>query len=96
MKLSLNFISATQQMSTLYEQIPSPYLRKTILISEDIIQAKLSVCSLGFYRFWFNGMELTRGHLSPYMSAPDDILDYDIYDLTQEFTLGKNVLVFQN
>ncbi len=82
-------------MSTLYEQIPSPYLRKTIFLSEDTIRAKLSVCGLGFYRFWFNGKELTRGHLSPYMSAPDNILDYDIYDLTEQLTLGKNVLAFQ-
>ena len=95
MKLSRHFISATQQMSTLYEQIPSPYLRKTILITEDIVRAELSVCGLGFYRFWFNGTELTRGHLSPYMSASDDILDYDIYDLTKQLTLGKNVLGFQ-
>ena len=95
MKLSRSFISATREMSTLFDRIPAPYLRKVITVSDDIIKAELSVCGLGFYRFWLNGTELTRGLLSPYISAPDDILDYDVYDLTDRLVPGKSVLGFQ-
>ena len=95
MKLSRSFISANLEMSTLYTRVPAPYLRKTVAVGEGIREARLSVCGLGFYRFWLNGEELTRGHLSPYISAADDILDYDIYDLTGIITPGRTVLGFQ-
>lgn len=95
MKLSRQFISATRQMSTLDKRVAAPYLRKTLTIGDDIAKAELSVCGLGFYRFWFNGIEYTRGFMAPYISASDDILDYDIYDLTEHLTSGKTVLGFQ-
>lgn len=95
MKLSRIFISATREMSTLETRVPAPYLRKTVTVGKDIAKAEMSVCGLGFYRFWLNGEELTRGYLSPYISAADDILDYDVYDLTAALQPGKNALGFQ-
>lgn len=95
MKLSRSFVAATREMSTLYKSIPAPYLRKTVYVEEQLAEAKLSVCGLGFYRFWLNGRELTRGHLSPYISASDDVIDYDVYDLTGLLLPGENVLGFQ-
>ena len=95
MKLSRRFISATRKMSTLETRVPAPYLRKTVNIGKDIVKAELSVCGLGFYRFWLNGKELTRGLLSPYISNPDHILDYDVYDLTDSIQADENVLGFQ-
>ena len=95
MKLSRRFISATREMSTLESRVPAPYLRRSITIDQDIVKAELSVCGLGFYRFWLNGQELTRGHLSPYISAADDVIDYDVYDLTGSIRSGENVLGFQ-
>ena len=94
MKLSRAFISATREMSTLETRVPAPYLRKTVTVETGIVKAELSVCGLGFYRFWLNGKELTRGHLSPYISAADDVMDYDVYDLTAEIQSGENVLGF--
>ena len=95
MKLSRKFISATREMSTLEKRIPAPYLRKTFTVNTDLAKAEISVCGLGFYRFWLNGKDLTRGLLSPYISAADDILDYDVYDLSEEMLSGENVLGFQ-
>ena len=94
MKLSRRFISATREMSTLETRVPAPYLRKTVTVCKDLVKAELSVCGLGFYRFWLNGQELTRGHLSPYISAADDVLDYDVYDLTGQLVPGENILGF--
>ena len=95
MKLSRAFISATQEMSTLEKRIPAPYLRKTVTFGENARKVRLSVCGLGFYRFWLNGEELTKGLLSPYISAADDVLDYDVYDLTDRIVPGEAVLGFQ-
>ena len=95
MKLSRAFVSATREMSTLETRIPAPYLRKTVMIGENVRSVRLCVCGLGFYRFWLNGQELTRGHLSPYISASDDIIDYDVYDLTDRIQPGEQVLGFQ-
>ena len=94
MKLSKKFISATKKTSSYDAPVPAPYFRKTIDISAEPKKAELSVCGLGFYRFWLDGEELTRGFLSPYISASDDILDYDIYDLTDKLKKGKHTLAF--
>ena len=95
MKLSRSFISANTAMCNLTEWVASPYLRKTVTTDKTPIKAELSVCGLGFYRFWLDGEELTRGHMSPYISNPDDIMDYDVYDITDKFASGKHVLGFQ-
>ncbi len=89
------FISATQEMATLYKCVPSPYFRKTVFVEDKIKKATFTVCGLGFYRFWLNAKELTKGFLSPYISNPDDVLDYDEYDITDSLKVGKNVLAFQ-
>ena len=94
MKLSKNFISATAQKSTFESPVPAPYFRKNIEIASAPAKAEISVTGLGFYRFWLDGVELTRGHMSPYISASDDIIDYDIYDLTSRLTEGKHTLAF--
>ncbi len=91
---SKKFIAATKDKSDLHHYIPAPYLRKTIMIEKEIKEASLTVCGLGFYRFWLSGKELTKGFLSPYISNPDDILDYDRYDLTSCLKQGKNILAF--
>ena len=95
MKLSRAFISATRQLNTLETRVPAPYFRKVISVPQEIVKAELSVCGLGFYRFWLNGIELTRGHMSSFVANADDVLDYDLYDLTGKLPAGKSVLGFQ-
>ena len=94
MKLSKKFISATTRISTFSAPVPAPYFRKNIKISENLQSAQISVAGLGFYRFWLDGAELTKGLLSPYISASDDIIDYDVYDLTEKLTKGDHTLAF--
>lgn len=95
MNLSRKFISANTEMCDLTHFVPAPYLRKTLLLSQTPKKAELSVCGLGFYRFWLDGCEKTRGHMSPYISASDEIMDYDVYDITDALKAGKHVLGFQ-
>lgn len=94
-KFSTKFIAATKEMSSLYRAVPSPYLRKTLSLDKKVKTAILTVCGLGFYRFWLNGEECTKGFLSPYITNPDNILDYDQYDITSVLRQGKNALAFQ-
>lgn len=94
MKLSRTFISATREMCELNSYVNAPYIRKTLEIG-NVKNVKMSVCGLGFYRFWLNGTELTKGHMSPYISNPDQIMDYDVYDLSEIISEGKNVFAFQ-
>ncbi len=94
-KLSKRFISATKEYSDLYTCVPSPYIRKAFTVKKKISSAVLSVCGLGFYRLWINGSEKTKGHLSPYISNPDKVMDYDLYDLGGILNEGKNALAFQ-
>ncbi len=90
-----NFIAATTESATLYQSIPSYYFRKKLELSRGVKKASLLICGLGFYRFWVNDKELTKGFLSPYITNPDNVLDYDVYDITGELFQGKNVLGFQ-
>ncbi len=94
MKFSKKFISATRAVSTFDAPVPAPYFRKNIHIEKAPASARISVCGLGFYRFWLDGKELTKGFLSPYISASDDIIDHDVYDITEKLTVGKHTLAF--
>ncbi len=93
--LSRKFISASSEMCSLEKAVASPYLRKRVEVKGAVSAAALTVCGLGFYRLWLNGKELTRGLLSPYITNPDNILDYDKYDLTDMLEKGESVLGFQ-
>ena len=81
-------------MCELTEWVAAPYLRRTVTIAKAVEKAELSVCGLGFYRFWLDGTELTRGHMSPFISNPDDIMDYDVYDITDRIGIGRHALGF--
>ena len=93
---STNFITASKEYSSYeYEtHVPAPYIRKTFDIIEEIESAKITICGLGFYELFINGEKITKGHLAPYISNPDDILYYDEYDLTSLLNEGKNAIGF--
>ena len=69
-------------------------MRRAVTVDAPVSRAVLSVCGLGFYRFFLNGRELTKGRLAPYISNPDHDLYYDEYDLTAELGEGRSVLGF--
>jgi len=89
-----NFISATKEYSSFDNFVPAPYIRKTFEITSKVEKAAISVCGLGFYEFYINGKRMTKGLLAPYISNPDDILYYDVYDVKEFLTEGKNAVAF--
>ena len=91
--LSDKFISATKEFTTEHQGVPAPYIRKTFEVS-NFKNAEIYVCGLGFYEFYVNGKEITKGKLAPYISNPDQVVYYDRYDLTNLIKQGKNAFGF--
>ena len=89
---STKFIAATKEYCTHEKMIPAPMLRKTFVLEELPQKASFTVCGLGFYKLFLNGKEITGGHFASYQSNPDQILYYDVYDVRDMLTVGKNVI----
>ncbi len=88
------YICAGYEMNSYRKFVPAPYFRKAFFT--DTADCRIRVTGLGFYRFWINGTELTKGLCAPYISNPDDIVYFDEYDLSPYIRLNeKNVLGFQ-
>lgn len=94
MIFSNKFVSATIEKSTTKKNIPAPYLRRTLVFDKIPEKAEITVCGLGFYELYVNGKRLTKGHMSPYIVNPDQVLPYDNYDLSGLFVYGENVIAF--
>lgn len=92
MEFPLSFIAGSKEMCYFDHFVPAPYLRKRILCPEKPVRAELLICGLGFYELFLNGNKRTKGRLAPYITNPDEILWYDMYDVTVDFTAGENVL----
>jgi len=92
MKLSENFIAATNAVSTFENHIPAPYLRKEFDLDFNPQKADITICGLGFYELYVNGTNITKGYLAPYISNPEDVCYYDNYDITANLKKGKNVI----
>lgn len=92
MVFSKKFICRSQEINDYARNVPAPYLRKAFSLPNKPKKAEISVCGLGFYRLWLNGKEITKGMLAPYISNPDDILYYDVYDVSSLLDKGKNAV----
>ena len=92
MKMSTQFIGATREFCTIQNHVAAPYFRKTFVCENDVQQAVLTICGLGFYELYLNGKNITKGPLAPYISNPDHLLYYDTYDVANQLKEGVNVL----
>lgn len=86
------FVAATKEYTTYEQHVPAPYIRKSFCLDRNTTRARISICGLGFYRLFVNGTEVTKGLLAPYMSNPDHIQYYDVYDVAEHLRQGENVL----
>ena len=86
------FIKASVEYTTLDTHVPAPYLRRSFILDGAPTQAKISVSGLGFYILYINGENITKGHIAPYISNPDHICYYDVYDVTDRLRDGENVI----
>ena len=90
--MNKNFIKATNDYTTAEHHVPAPLLRKSFALEALPENASLSICGLGFYTLRVNGTDITKGHMAPYVSNPDDICYYDTYDVLPYLREGENVI----
>lgn len=94
MIFSNKFVSATIEKSTTKKNVAAPYLRRDIVLDKIPERTEITVCGLGFYELYVNGKRITKGHLSPYIVNPDQVLPYDHYDVTDMMVYGENTFAF--
>lgn len=90
--LSEKFIRADDQMCDFDDFVPAPYFRKRFMLDFNPENAEVTICGLGFYELYINGVNVTKGALAPYISNTDDICYYDNYDITKLLQEGENVI----
>lgn len=90
--LSMNFINAGNEYSTLEQHVPAPYFRKKFQIEKKVVCASIQICGLGFYELHINGVDITKGYLAPYRSNHDHYIYMDEYNLQSHLTEGDNVI----
>lgn len=94
MFFSKKFVSATQNYCTINQNVKAPYLRRNFVFDKLPQSATITICGLGFYRFFVNGKELTKSHLAPYIVNSNQVLPYDNYDISKEIVVGENTIAF--
>lgn len=90
--MNKKFFKATEERCTFEKHVPAPYVRRSFCLDFVPESAEISVCGLGFYLLYINGVEITRGELAPYISNPDHYCYYDTYELTDYLRVGENVI----
>ena len=89
MFLKNHFIKATEEYNTFEKNVPAYYFRRTFAAERECA-ATITVAVCGFYELYFNGTNITKGLLSPYISNTNDYIYYDEYDITLDE--GENVI----
>ena len=92
MLLSKKFIAANYDVADFDNLVPAPYMRKAFDLDFIPETAELTICGLGFYELYINGVNVTKGALAPYIANPDDICYYDNYDVKKYLKKGKNAV----
>ncbi len=85
------FAFAEDKYSTFTEPVAAPIFRKSFDFAKGS-KAKLTIGATGFYDLYLNGQKITKGHLAPFVSNPEQIIFYDEYDLSETLVNGTNVL----
>lgn len=86
------FFAAGTKFTTEERAVPAPLFRRRFTLEERPEAAEILICGLGFYELFLNGVRLTKGYLSPYVSNPDDILYYDRYEVASHLKKGENAV----
>lgn len=92
MKLSKQFIKAGDDLCNFDNHINAPYIRKKFSVPFKPKKAEMTICGLGFYEVYINGINVTKGSLAPYISNTDDVCYYDNYDISDIISDGENVV----
>ena len=68
------------------------YLRGTLDLDSPVVRARAYASALGWYRLFVNGDDLTGSALVPRYTPYSEIVEYQVYDVTDVFKPGKNIV----
>ena len=69
-----------------------PILFKSFELPEKVISARAYICGLGLYHFELNGKKVGNEFLTPGCNAYDMWIQYQTYDVTDQFVIGTNLI----
>ena len=75
MGFSLNFIQAGAAYNTLEKHVPAPMFRRVFQVEKPLEEVLLTICGLGFYQVYLDGVSLDRGLLCPCLLYTSDAAD---------------------
>jgi alpha-L-rhamnosidase len=68
------------------------YFRREIELAGPVSRARIYASALGWYRLYVNGIDQTGPALVPRWTPLDDVIEYQVYDVTDALSTGRNVL----
>lgn len=92
MYFSKRFIKASDESCSFEKHVNAPYFRRKFCLDFLPERSEITICGLGFYELYINGVNVTKGPLAPYIANTDDICYYDNYDITEYLKRGENVI----
>ncbi len=91
MFFSNKFICAGEEFCEIDRMVAAPYFRKEFQY-DGISSAELTITGLGFYELYINGIKITKGYLSPYITNSNLLVYYDNYRIDSYLEKGENVI----
>lgn len=85
------FIAKGKEFNTIQSHVNAP-LFKCVFDYDFNGKCEIKIAVVGLYRLFLNGKELNNGKFSPYLSNPDEVVFYDVYDVTGKLKEKGNVL----
>jgi alpha-L-rhamnosidase len=68
------------------------YLRGELVLSAPVVRGRAYASALGWYRLFVNGGDLTGPALVPRYTPYNEVLEYQVYDVTDHLHPGKNIM----
>ena len=92
MEFPKQYICYNNETGSLDNPVRTPYFRRKFTLEYLPDTAIIRITGLGFYRLFINGQEITKGYLAPYITAPDRLVYFDDYKVTELLTEGENCI----
>lgn len=68
------------------------YVRGSLNLPAPVLRGRAYASALGWYRLFVNGVDLTGSALVPGWTPFDDYIEYQVYDVTEAFRAGANIV----
>jgi alpha-L-rhamnosidase len=68
------------------------YFRRDLHLAGPVRRARIYASALGWYRLFVNGVDQTGPDLVPRWTPLDEVVEYQVYDVTDALVAGRNVL----